>query len=79
MTKEYDIHDELYDWMLSYQEAFGEPPTLREVANAHESMSFRSSARHTLHSLILRGRVEIVKPEGHSRRYRAVLPQKVPA
>ena len=79
MTRQYDIHDELHEWMIRYQQANGEPPTLDEVAEAMKSMSFRSSARHTLHSLIMREMVTIVKPEGCARRYKAVLPEKVAA
>jgi len=79
MSKDYDIHDNLYEWMLQYQQANGVPPTLREVTDAQGTMNYRSSARHTLHSLIMRDMVVIVRPEGHSRRYQAVLPQKVAA
>jgi len=78
MPKQYDIHDELYEWMIRYQEKNDEPPTLDEVADAIGSMNFRSSARHTLHSLIMRGLVEIIKPEGYARRYKAILPEKEP-
>jgi hypothetical protein len=74
--KSYNIHDELHQWMLEYQETNGEPPTLREVAEAHESMNHRSSARHTLHSLIFRGLAAIVEDEGYARRYLAILPEK---
>lgn len=70
--RNYQIHNELYRWLLRYQETNGRPPTLDEIHRAHDSMQHRSSARHTLRRLEAMGKVRAVRPEGYSRRYKAV-------
>lgn len=70
--KNYKIHLQLHKWLLNYQRLNGRPPTLDEIMNAHDSMAYRSSARHTLRRLEAMGKVRAIKPQGYPRRYEAI-------
>jgi hypothetical protein len=70
---------QMHAWMVGYQQTAGLPPKLDEIVQA-TPFANRSGPAYALNALCKRGLVEIVGPEGHMRRYRAVsnLPARKP-
>lgn len=64
--------DLVHKFMLDYQVEHKKPPTMEQISNAVGTLNFKSSARHTLETLVQDGRVKIDGAEGESRRYQAV-------
>lgn len=67
-------HREVWAFMRDYQKRTGEPPTMREIRDAHCTLGYRSSVRHVLSLLTIMGQVKIIKPDGCARRYEAIWP-----
>ena len=68
------LNHEVYEYMLAFQAARGHPPTLAQIVNEVECISYRSSARYAVQKLMEHNLVveEQGKWAGHARRYRAV-------
>jgi DNA-binding FadR family transcriptional regulator len=71
--------DQVWAFMIEYQEKQKMPPTMEEIAEFAGSLSYRASARYVLQRLEVRGLVETRAEPGMSRRYHAVEPtEKLP-
>ena len=66
--------DTVHKFMLEYQDEHNKPPTMEDISNAVGALNFKSSARHTLETLVEDGRVKVDGTEGESRRYQAIKP-----
>lgn len=72
-----DTRDTVHKFMLEYQKERGKPPTLEDIMDDVDGLNFKSSARHTVESLIRDGRVAVSSDAGKSRRYQAVEPPPI--
>ena len=70
-----DNVDEVYSFMLRYQEEHGRPPLMREIVENCD-LSHRSSVQYIMFGLIERGLVVEVREPGKSRRYQAVVEEE---
>jgi hypothetical protein len=66
------VQDEIWEWMLKYQEERGMPPKMDEIQAAQPTLNWRSSVKHHMGNLIAGGRVITVDVPRSARRYRAV-------
>ena len=74
IEKELEVGTEtlVWRWMREYQGLYGQPPTLREIRDAMQTLNYPSSVRHSLRLLMEQGRVAEIKPVNLSRRYLAL-------
>ena len=64
--------EQVWQYMLDYQERTGMPPKLDEIEAAIPELNYRSSVRYTVQALVEAGRVVATDDPGTARRYRAV-------
>ena len=64
--------DSVWMFMMEYQEQHGMPPTLDEISQNVNGLSYRSSAQFAVRALVSQGRVVVEATPGSSRRHRAV-------
>ena len=69
---EQETRDQVWQWMLAYQEKNGRLAKMEEIKEARPTLNWRSSVRHNLQVLLKEGRVEVVDDPGTARRYRAL-------
>ena len=74
-----DTPNQVHQFMLKFQKEHSKPPTLQDIQEAVGTLNWKSSARHTLETMVADGRVTVDGGEGESRRYHAVdLPAVAP-
>jgi len=58
-------------FMQSFEREYGYPPTLQEIADAIETLNYRSSARYTIVKLVEAGAVYVIRDKRQRLRYSA--------
>lgn len=64
--------DEVWEFLLEFQQKSGRLAKLDDIREAHGQLGYRSSALHSVRTLVREGRVETLDEPGSPRRYRAV-------
>ena len=65
-----DTQTTVLRFMTEYQQVFKRPPTMDEIRSVTAPLTWRSSVRHVLESLLKQGYLEIAAPPRCGRRYR---------
>lgn len=62
----------MWEFMISYQDENGEPPSMQEIVNELDTLSFNSSVRYNMRVLVGDGLVHETGEAGAPRRYTAI-------
>jgi len=65
-------NDQVWQFMISYQQQHGMPPTMDEIRGSVPGLGYRSSAQYALRGLVEQGKVVEAADPGSSRRHRAI-------